>query len=45
MKMPRWHPDGLLAGHFLFVWKFCTKDMCKVWKNCELTTVYRIIYA
>jgi hypothetical protein len=18
MKMPRWHPDGLLAGHFLF---------------------------
>ena len=21
------------------------KQMCKVWKNCELTTVYRIIYA
>lgn len=21
------------------------KEMCKVWKNCELTTVYRIIYA
>nr|DAW72312.1 MAG TPA: hypothetical protein [Caudoviricetes sp.]DAW94708.1 MAG TPA: hypothetical protein [Bacteriophage sp.] len=29
----------------MFVWKFCTKEPCKVWKVCTLTTTHRIIYA
>lgn len=43
--IPAGDPTRIAGGGFLFVWKFCTKEMCKVWKNCELTTVYRIIYA
>ena len=43
--IPAGDPTRIAGGDFLFVWKFCTKEMCKVWKKCELTTVYRIIYA
>nr|DAY12108.1 MAG TPA: hypothetical protein [Caudoviricetes sp.] len=31
-------------GSFLFIWQFCTRELCKVWKVCKLTTVYRIFY-
>lgn len=37
--------DGVFDQKALDGWAIEMRNMCKVWKNCELTTVYRIIYA